>query len=164
VARQTAPLFGGGTTVTLVGHSLGAYVGSVVAVSANAFASACYASGSGAPDAFVGISGPYDLSQPSLAGNFASVLGGTRAQVPYAWKNGDPFTWIGRRAGVRFRVIQGSEDPTVDPRAAESFESALEEASFDTALTMVAGGTHVSVVAAGVDGDLTRAVILAALR
>jgi acetyl esterase/lipase len=165
VARHTGPEFGGsGTSITLAGHSLGGYVGAVVALSANAFASSCSATGAGVPDAFVGIAGPYDLSQPTLQKNFTSVLGGTRAQVPSAWQAADPLRLVGHRAGVRFRLVQGSVDPTVNPAGARALEQALERASFNTALTMVANGTHVSLTAPGRDGDWTIATILSALR
>src|SRR5207244_1461712 len=97
--------------------------GSVVALSANAFASGCLAQGSGAPETFVGISGPYRLDAPNLQGNFGAVLGGSRAQVPYAWHQGDPFAWVGRRPGVRFRLIHGAADPTVDARASNDLEA-----------------------------------------
>jgi alpha/beta hydrolase fold len=69
VARQTAAQYGGETkAVTLVGHSLGAYVGSMVALGANAFDSSCRASGNGVPNVFVGLSGPYLLDEPNLSG------------------------------------------------------------------------------------------------
>jgi acetyl esterase/lipase len=165
MARATASRYRGtGRSVTMVGHSLGAYVGSLVALSANAYASVCLARGNGAPDTFVGISGPYLLNQANLQGNFASVLGGTRAQIPSVWKSADPLAWVGRRPGVRFRIVHGSDDPTVDVAASEALQTALARAGFDTSLTTVSGGTHVSVLAGGKTGEWTLAVILAAVR
>ena len=165
VARATATKYSGRSgAVTLVGHSLGAYVGSIVALSANAFASSCLATGIGAPNMFVGISGPYRLDPANLQNDFVSVLGGTRAQVPYAWRNGDPFAWVGRRQGVSFRLIHGAEDPTVDAGASDALESALLAAGFDTALTTVSFGSHVSVIGDTKGGEWAVAVILAALR
>ena len=165
VARATAARYGGaGSSVTLVGHSMGAYVGSVVALSADAFASSCLARGQGAPDTFVGISGPYRLAEPNLQGEFSEVLGGSPAQASGAWHSADPFAWVGRRPGVRFRLIHGSQDPTVDVAASVSLETALLNAGFDTSLTTVSGGSHVSVVGDAKGGEWALAVILAAIR
>jgi fermentation-respiration switch protein FrsA (DUF1100 family) len=165
VARARAGTYGGsGGTVTLIGHSLGAYVGSVVALSANTFASGCLAHGSGAPDIFIGISGPYRLDAPNLQSDFSAVLGGSRAQVPYAWQQGDPFAWVGRRQGVRFRLIHGEADPTVEVQASNDLETALAGAGYDATLTTVAGGTHVSIIGDTKGGEWALAVILAAIR
>jgi pimeloyl-ACP methyl ester carboxylesterase len=150
--------------VTLVGHSLGAYVGVLLALSTNAFASSCRASGDGVPTTFVGISGPYHIDQPGIAKDIAAVLGGTRAQAPYAWRQGDPFAWVGRRQGVRIRLVHGASDPEVEVSASEDLASALVRAGYDSTLTVVAGATHVSVLGSTRDGEWTEAVILSALR
>ena len=164
-ARATAARYGGRpATVTLVGHSLGAYVGSVVSLSANDFNSACLATGSGVPETFVGISGPYLLGQPNLLGDFSAVLGGTPAQTPYAWRQGNPLAWVGRRRGVRFRLIHGVDDPTVDTAASVALDGALVRAGYDVALMTVAGGTHVSVIGSEKGGQWAIAMIQASLR
>ena len=164
-ARANAVAHGGNpAAVTVVGHSLGAYVGSIVALSANAFAGPCLASGSGAPNTFVGISGPYLLAEQNLQADFASVLGGTRATNPRAWQGGDPFGYVGRRPGVIFRLVHGSEDRTVEPAASNALEAALEKMAFDTSLTVVPGASHTSLIDQDPDVELTMAVILGAVR
>ncbi|HVA85051.1 MAG TPA: alpha/beta hydrolase [Candidatus Saccharimonadales bacterium] len=164
-ARSTAAEYGGdASSITIVGHSLGGYVGSVVALSANAFLEPCLGSGGGAPDAFVGIAGAYVLGAPNLQGDFDSVLGASRLSNPKAWVGGNPFSFVGRRPGVIFRLVQGSADQTVDPSASVALEHALEKYGFDSSLTMIQGASHASVIGLTPAGEQTLVVILGVVR
>ena len=96
-ARATAPKYRGAGSLTLVGHSLGGWVGSVVALDSTEFEGGCLYGGSGRPDAFVGLAGDYDLNTNLL--DLYRFFGGRQAQTANARTASDPFNCaISRRA------------------------------------------------------------------
>lgn len=147
-ARANADQWGGdGSRVTLVAHSFGAFVASVVALSPDPFepdAAACLASGgSTKPDAFVGIAGVY--SQQDVSPNtLESFFGGTQDQQTSLWAAGDPYALVAARSNPQLpiRLIQGTLDTNVPPSSAQRFEEALQAAGYDSTLTLIERTDH----------------------
>jgi pimeloyl-ACP methyl ester carboxylesterase len=54
-------------TVTVIGHSAGAHIGALVALTGDRYAADCPHPGSGVPERFVGLAGPYDVSRLGIA-------------------------------------------------------------------------------------------------
>jgi len=137
--------------VTLVAHSFGTFVASVVALSADALTpgpEACATTtGSPKPDAFVGIAGVY--SQADVSTEFLnSFFGGSKEQAPSAWAAGDPYALVGARSniGVPIRLLQGTMDSNVTPQTAVDFEQALVTAGYRSDLTLVDQADHTGIL------------------
>ncbi len=151
-ARANADLWGGdGSRVTLVAHSFGAFIASVVALSADAFEPAptgCLAtSGSTKPDAFIGIAGVYsqdDVSQVTLVDQF----GGTKDQAQATWTSGDPYAQVAGRSNISLPIelIHGTLDNNVRPASSVDFKYALDQAGYRSQLTFIENADHSSVL------------------
>jgi acetyl esterase/lipase len=141
-ARATSPALGGDGMVTLVGHSFGGFVGSVVALDPTEFTGGCLYGGSGRPDAFVGLAGNYDLSGnlDDLALFFGSDDTGTAARTA-----SNPFKYASR-SPIPVRLVAGTADQTVDPADSVELNSFLTGRGWNVALTLVPDGTHMSLI------------------
>lgn len=163
-ARTWSFAYGGdGKSVTLVGHSLGGFVGSVVALDAQPFSGDCLASGSGRPDAFVGLSGNYNLSDPKVANDLEVFFGGSPEATAVARSASDPFNYA---TGSRIRVylLAGTADQTVNPAAAVDLDGYLTGLEWDVRLTLVPGATHDSIIRPAGAGPESAALVTEATR
>ena len=145
-AQTTAPDHGGDPErVTLVGHSLGGGIGSVVALAGDhmdpaweEFASTrggppsqvdCLASdGSTYPDAFVGYGGAYMVFEP------------LQEDDPELWKIVSPYALVGSNPSLRARFIHGKWDSVLPDEAVElsvQLVEALQGAGYDATWTVV---------------------------
>jgi acetyl esterase/lipase len=152
-ARATASDYGGDPgRVTLVGHSLGGGIGSVVALAGDnigpsweEFASTrggpppqidCLASeGSAYPDAFVGYGGAYMM--------FESL----EQDDPELWKIVSPYALIGSNPNLQVRLIHGKWDSMMPEEAIElsiQLVEAMQEAGYDATWTVVDAGHQFS--------------------
>lgn len=164
VARAWSPAFGGdGKTVTLVGHSLGGFVGSVVALDPNEFTGDCTATGSGRPDAFVGLSGNYNLADPKVANDLQVFFGGTPATTDQQRAESDPFVYA-TGSSIPVYLVAGTNDQVVNPTAAVALDSYLTTQRWDVNLTMIPGATHNSIIVPSGAGPSSLAVVLEATR
>ena len=77
--------------ITLVGHSLGGWVGSVVALDPATFVGGCLADGSGRPDAFVGLAGNYQIDTGKNESDLLMFFGGSDATTAAARAASNPF-------------------------------------------------------------------------
>jgi acetyl esterase/lipase len=151
-AREHADQWGGdGSRVTLVAHSFGTFIASIVALSADEFTpdpNACLTTtGSPKPDAFVGIAGVY--SPDGVSTEFLDAFfGGTKQQAPAVWAAGDPYALVGAGSniGLPIRLLQGSMDTNVMPQSAVQFEQALETAGYHSDLTLVDQTDHTGIL------------------
>jgi acetyl esterase/lipase len=147
-ARENAAQWGGdGSRVTLVAHSYGAFVASVLALSVDAFtpnADACLTTtGSPIPDAFVGIAGVY--SQEGVSTEFLDAFfGGTKEQQSVAWAAGDPYALVATRSniGLPIRLVHGSMDTNVTPQTSVDFAQQLAAAGYRSDVTLVNRADH----------------------
>jgi acetyl esterase/lipase len=163
-ARTWSSAYGGnGNSVTLVGHSLGGYVGSVVALDPTEFEGGCLASGSGRPDAFVGLSGNYDLTTPTVAGDLVKFFGGSPADTAPERLLSDPFT-AATGSPIPVRLVAGATDTTVPASAAIALDSLLAGEDWDVAVTVVPGGGHQSILNATGQGATSVGVVLEAIQ
>jgi acetyl esterase/lipase len=164
VARAWSPTFGGdGKTVTLVGHSLGGFVGSVVALDPTEFTGDCLAGGLGRPDAFVGLSGNYDLSDPKVANDLKVFFGGSPDTTDQERADSDPFV-SATGSSIPVYLVAGTNDQVVNPAAAVALDSYLSTQRWDVNLTLIPGATHNSIIVPSGAGPSSLAVVLEATR
>ena len=164
VARAWSPTFGGdGKTVTLVGHSLGGFVGSVVALDPNEFTGDCLASGIGRPDAFVGLSGNYNLADPKVANDLKVFFGGSPDTTSQQRTESDPFVYA-TGSSIPVYLVAGTNDQVVNPAAAIALDSYLTTQRWDVNLTLIPGATHNSIIVPSGAGASSLAVVLEATR
>ena len=153
-ARHFATEFGGDPGfVTLVGYSAGAHIGAVTALTGDSFRGDCVVeSGSGLPDGFVGVAGPYntDLLDP-LMGVF---FGKDRVDDPDSWEDGNPHNHVGENPNLIIRLIHGELDVLAPVEFSIGLDADLTGAGYDVELTVVKDGTHSSVVDPFGDGTV----------
>jgi acetyl esterase/lipase len=160
-ARATSPALGGDGSVTLVGHSFGGYVGSVVALDPTEFQGGCLYDGSGRPDAFVGLAGNYDL-QGNLD-DLERFFGGDAAATAAARSASNPFNYA-TRSPIPVRLVAGTADQTVDPNDAVELNAFLVSKGWNVTLTLVPDGTHMSIVEMSADGSTSLATLYQAIQ
>ena len=146
-ARANAERYNGDDSlVTLVGHSLGGWVGSVVALDDKEFSGGCAADGSGRPDAFVGLAGNYDLSAGGGTGRDLNVFfGGPAATTAVARAASDPFAYA-NGSKIPVRLVAGTADGTVNPSATIKLNTMLTARGWNVGLTFVPDATHMSIL------------------
>lgn len=145
-ARTTAADHGGdGDRVTIVGFSLGAYAGSLVALSGDDHqTSGCVAdTNSARADAFVGYEGPYDWA---INDEHPNNLPALEQSDPEVWRTFNPYAQIGRTPEPTVRLIQGVDNDVrindIEPYVAENFHRTLAEAGYDVELVLIDGAPH----------------------
>jgi acetyl esterase/lipase len=142
---QSAAYGGDGGSVTLIGHSFGSYLGSLLALNADEYKGSCIADGDGRPDAFVGLAGCYDPTAGRNSTDFAHYFGGSSATTAAARTAGDPYSYA-TRAPIPVRLVAGTSDGTVDPSASVSLNGFLKGRGWNVGLSLVPGGTHMSIL------------------
>ncbi|HEX7490258.1 MAG TPA: alpha/beta hydrolase [Candidatus Limnocylindrales bacterium] len=145
-ARASASQYGGQSgSVALLGHSLGAWVGSVVALDSSEFEGGCLAGGSGRPDAFVGFAGNYQIDSGLNAGDLRNFFGGSPSDLADAYVAANPFNYA-TSGKIPVRLVAGTDDGSVDPNQSRALEAFLVKQGWDATLTMVPGGGHTSIL------------------
>ena len=161
-ARTWSSAYGGDSqTVTLVGHSLGGYVGSVLALGSQKFQGGCPSTVSGRPDAFVGLAGNYDLTASSVANDLTKFFGGDATETAEARAESDPFADV-TAASIPVRLIAGTADHTVNPAAAVSLDDYLTQRLWNVKLTLIPNATHDTIIRPTGDGPISARVVLEA--
>jgi acetyl esterase/lipase len=169
VARAIGPAYGGDPKrVVLVGHSLGGWATTVLALSPEAMFAPpdgqCNRTrGSLHPEAVVTLAGAFQVLSSSDLGTgfFADFFGGSRADRPERWRQADPellASGEGAPHGIPMTVVQGTRDATVAPSVARSFASVLREHAFSSRLVMVREVDHLGLLTAP---DATEAILAA---
>lgn len=151
-ARVSAPEF---TTtpdfVTVVGYSAGAHLASLAAFAPGEFGQECPAGPSQPPDAFVGLAGPYDISQ--LGGLLAPMFGGTITELPEVWAAGNPFSWVADSPDIPILLIHGDADRVAPLAFSEALTDSLTAAGKGVSLEILPGRSHGDVTAPRVVAD-----------
>ena len=139
-------------TVTVIGHSAGAHLGAVVALTGQDYAGDCPIPGPGVPERFVGLAGPYDVSRLGLA--VAAFFGGSPERVPEAWEAGNPQLLTDENPDLEALIMYGELDGIVSDTFAIDFHDALLASGADSLLELVEGARHNDMHDPDVVGDL----------
>jgi acetyl esterase/lipase len=139
-------------TVTLIGHSAGAHIGAIVALTGDSYVSECPYEGKALPDSFVGLAGPYDVVRLGLA---VSLFFGSGPTVdPESWAAGNPQALADQNPDLQALVMYGDRDGLVDDRFAIDFHEALTAAGSSSLLELVEGARHGDLLDPALVGDL----------
>jgi acetyl esterase/lipase len=149
-AQRAATAAGHPVKLVVLGHSAGAQLGAVAALSKDRFRGDCpYPSVTA--DGLVGISGPYDIR--AVADVAVSLFGVPPNEDVAAWRDGDPVSWVaGAPPGLRVLLLHGDSDTTVSPYQSEAFAAALRRGGLHVELRMVKDADHLSVFQPSVVG------------
>ena len=151
-ALATAPEF---TTLrgplTVVAHSAGAHIGSVVSLAGDLFGSDCPENDHVRIDRFVGLAGPYD---PTIYASVLSGYFGTRLdEDPTPWEAGSPYSYLGENPDLRMLLIHGGDDDLVPISSSELFAEAASDAGLDVTLETLPGASHMEARSPSLVGD-----------
>jgi len=140
-ARAQAPAYTSTPeALTVVGHSAGAHLGSVVSLSDDVFGAGCDDTAQVAR--FIGLSGVYD---PTLYSQLLATFFHTRYENdPAPWEAGNPYSYLDAASDLEVLLLHGDNDQLVPPSSSELFAAALEDAGHDVTLELLAGGDHQS--------------------
>jgi acetyl esterase/lipase len=127
-------------TVALVGHSAGAHIGAIVALDGDGYTGGCPLPGSGVPDRFVGLAGPYDSSRLGIA--MIVFFGQTQAVAPDLWAAGNPQKLTDQNPALDSLIMYGERDGLVADSFAIDFADALSRSGSTTLLELVEGARH----------------------
>ena len=159
---ESARYRGAPNPITLVGHSLGGWVGSVVALDPAQFEGGCLDNGSGRPDAFVGLAGNYQIDSGWNMGDLSVFFGGSAADTASARSSSNPFHYA-TGTPIPVRLVVGTADRTVDPQASVALKAFLAGKGWNVSLRLVPGATHSTIIGSGPDGSVSVQEVLAAI-
>jgi acetyl esterase/lipase len=126
--------------VVVLGHSAGAHLSAVAALSAQDFRPGCR-DALVAPDAVVGLAGPYDIRR--FADSARSLMGpGSEPDTDPRWAAANPVLLARRNPDVPFLLLHGTDDEVVDQRFTTDFGIALDEAGHPTTVAVLDGIDH----------------------
>jgi pimeloyl-ACP methyl ester carboxylesterase len=138
--------------VAVIGHSAGAHIGALVALTGDDYVGPCPYQGSGIPDRFVGLAGPYDVSRLGLA--IAAFFGGGPERIPDAWAAGNPQLLTDENPGLLSLIMYGELDGIVPESFAIAFDDALTTSGSDSTLELIEGARHNEMHDPALVGDL----------
>lgn len=142
----------GDGTVAVVGHSAGAHIGALVALTGDQYGADCEIPGRGLPDRFIGLAGPYDVSRLGLA--IAAFFGGGPERLPDVWVAGNPLLHADANGDLESLIMYGELDGLVPDTFALDFHQALVDSGGDTVLELVEGARHNDMHDPALVGDL----------
>lgn len=139
-------------TVAVVGHSAGAHIGALVALTGDEYGAECPHPGDGLPERFVGLAGPYDVSRLGLA--VAPFFGAGPDVIPEAWEAGNPQGLTDENTALDSLIMYGELDGIVADSFAFDFFDALESSGSTSLLELVEGARHQDMDDPAFVGDL----------
>lgn len=140
-ARARAEDHGGDPDrITLVGSSVSAVSGTLVAMAGDDLGGDCTVTeGSALPDALVAYEGPYDWAQADNP--YPADLDALKDEDPDLWESIDPYSNIGGNPDLVVRLVHGADVDTqwfdVLPQVSVDFHAALLEAGYDVEMTVI---------------------------
>jgi acetyl esterase/lipase len=136
--------------VAVMGHSSGAHLAALAVLAVDDYEPTC-TSPVVQPDALVGLSGPYDISQIS---EYAGVLfDSTPEDDPATWEAANPVHRADLRPDVPILLMHGEADEVVPIGAMTQFEQALKDAGHPTTAQTLPGVDHLGIFEADVAGE-----------
>lgn len=142
----------GDGTVAIVGHSAGAHIGAIVALTGDRYGTDCRFPGSGLPQRFVGLAGPYDVSRLGLA--VAAFFGGGPNEVVEAWEAGNPQLLTDENPALQSLIMYGERDGFVAGSFAIDFYEALTLSGSEALVELVEDARHNDMHDPDLVGDL----------
>jgi acetyl esterase/lipase len=137
--------------LTVVAHSAGAHIGSVVSLAGDLFGSDCPGTDEVRVDRFVGLAGPYD---PTIYATVLAGYFGTRLEEdPAPWEAGSPYSYLDDNPELRILLIHGDKDDLVPIESSELFAEAASDAGLDVTMEILPGASHMAVKNPGLVGD-----------
>lgn len=135
--------------VVVLGHSSGAHLAALAVLAFDDYSPECeYPVVT--PDALVGLSGPYDISEiPELA---IGLLAVSPDEDPEAWARANPVERADLRPDVPVLLLHGGADMSVPLAFTEDFADALERAGHPTTTQVVPDADHDTIYRADVAG------------
>ncbi|MFV1960694.1 MAG: alpha/beta hydrolase [Acidimicrobiia bacterium] len=127
-------------TVVLIGHSAGGQISAIVALTGDRYAADCPIPGSGVPDGFVGLAGPYDVSRLGII--MLPFFGAGPIANPDAWLAGNPQRLTDENTDLVSLIMYGGSDGIVDSQFAIDFQRALSDSGSESLLEEVEGALH----------------------
>ena len=136
--------------VAVLGHSSGAHLAALAVLAVDDYAPTCDFPAV-TPDALVGLSGPYDISQiPETA---APLFATGPDDDPATWAAANPVERADLRPDVPVLLLHGEADETVPVDFTTQFADALEDAGHPTIVQVVPGVDHLGIFAADVAAE-----------
>ena len=139
-------------TVALIGHSAGAHISAVVALTGGLYAGDCLIPGSGVPERLVGLAGPYDISR--LGFLIFPFFGGGPNVFPTEWAAANPQLLTDENVELSSLIMLGDQDGIVDSQFAADFHDDLMASGSDSTIEVVEGARHMNMREAEWVGDL----------
>ncbi len=139
-------------TVALIGHSAGAHLSAVVALTGDQYGAGCAVAGSGLPDKLVGLAGPYDVDRLGIL--LLPFFGGGPQVEPDAWFAGNPMNLAAENPELTSLLMHGDQDGIVEQSFTFDFEAALADAGSEVLVEIVEGADHDDIRDPDVVGDL----------
>lgn len=139
-------------TVTIIGHSAGAHIGAVVALTGSLYPGDCPFSGPGLATGFVGLAGPYDVVR--IGPIMVPFFGVEQVDSPDDWDSGNPMLHGGDNPDLRSLLLHGDVDQVVPADFSENFERVLLDAGSDVELVILEGANHAAAQSPSVVGDI----------
>lgn len=130
----------GDGTVAVVGHSAGAHLSAVVALTGERYGDDCPVPGSGVPERLVGLAGPYDADRVGIV--MLPFFGVGPNGDPDAWLAGNPQRLTDENTDLESLIMYGTSDGIVDSSFAIDFHGALVDSGSDSLLEPVEGARH----------------------
>ena len=127
-------------SVAVIGHSAGAHISAVVALTGDRYAEDCPVEGSGVPERLVGLAGPYDVER--LGFLMLPFFGGGPNVEPLAWEAGNPQGLTDQNTNLMSLIMYGENDGLVDESFAIDFHAALVDSGSETLLELVEDARH----------------------
>lgn len=125
--------------LVVLGHSAGAHLAAVAALSAEDFDPGCRDERV-VPDAVVGLAGPYDIRR--FADSAQDLLGSPSREGDARWAAANPLLLADRHPDVSFLLLHGTQDDVVDEAFTTDFAVALDEAGHPTTAELLDGIDH----------------------
>lgn len=150
-ARSEAKRLGGSEDIILVGHSAGAHMALVAALSPATFGPDCAWDTHWTPAAFVGLAGFYRIDIVEFIMN--TFLGGRRDDIPDTWLAVDPFALLTEPPPFPVLLIHGTDDRVAPPSMSVQLHDQLAELGADVDLIEIEGASHGDVNDPEVVGD-----------
>lgn len=161
-AAEAAPAYEGQDgTITVVGYSAGAHIGSVSVLASSEFNDGCGAAATQAAG-FAGISGPYDSDKYVLV--LPLMFGVLRDDDPDVWATGNPYTYLGRNPDLRMLLLHGGDDPVVGETMTTGFHTSVTGAGYDAGLQIYDGVGHFDITDPSLAGAQTADDVAAFVR